>query len=197
VLVNPSGQNGIEVACAREERLMLALGEDPEYANARVERLRKILLIAQAPERAFELHEALAEDVRAYSNALRGMGTPLTKDQVTMWAASRTEMMNRTIFRSGLTTDPAEAYTRVACPVLVLSGGLDMVIPQDVQLPHVRAALSASASTRVEVKELARMNHWMQPATTGFDDEMDLIETTVSEDALAEILAFLASVKAP
>jgi hypothetical protein len=48
----------------------------------------------------------------------------------------------------------------------------------------------------VVVKVLAGTNHAMQPCATGFDDENDLIETTISEEALKEIEEFVGSVTA-
>lgn len=194
VMLGPAGHKGIDVACIREERQLQAIGEEAGYISARVARLRKALELAAAGGKASELDGALREDARAYVKSVRGMGLELTKDQVAMLASSRADAMTRVRFRSWLETDPAESLKRIKCPVLVLAGELDLTMPAADEIPLVRAALAESESKKVVVKVLAGTNHAMQPCATGFEDENDLIETTISEDALKEIKGFLRSV---
>ena len=192
VMLAPGGQRGVGQACTREEWRLRSVGEDPTYISGHVDRLRQILELAATGDEHAQLDNALQEDVRTYVSSRRGMGLDLNRDQVSMWAASRREFFERARFRSWLAADPTEAYRKVACPVLVLGGELDLESPVEVELPLVRAALKGNP--RVTVKVLPRTNHAMQPCVTGFADEADLIETTFSEPAIAEILEFLRKV---
>jgi pimeloyl-ACP methyl ester carboxylesterase len=194
-MLAPPGRKGIDLACLREERQLQGVGEDATYVANRVGRLRRMLELAMAGERE-ALEGAVREDVRAYVTERRGMGTPMTPDQVSMWASSRVEMLTGRRFLSRLANDPADWYRRLSCPVLVLSGELDLMTPTPDEFPLVKGALEASRSGRVVAEVLPRTNHWMQPCATGYQDEVDLIETTFSERALGAIVAFLAEATA-
>jgi pimeloyl-ACP methyl ester carboxylesterase len=194
VLLGPSGHRGVEAACLRERRQSEALGIGATLAQARVERLRKVLEATATGQDGDlpALQTALREDMRASAKEMRGMATPITPDQLEMYVSSRLDVLQRPRFRSWLALDPAGVYSKVACPTLVIGGGLDLVCPEADEIPAVLAALRAGpASARVESKVLAGVNHWMQPATTGFPDETDLIETTIDERVLADVLRFL------
>jgi uncharacterized protein len=194
VMLGAAGQKGIDVACVREERQLQAIGEDATYISERVGRLRKALELAISESKEQDLDAVLREDARAYVSEVRGMGLQMTKDQIAMWASTRAEVMLRPRFKSWLATDPTEAMKRLMCPVLALSGELDLVMPAADEMPLVKAALEVSGSKRVVTKVLARTNHALQPCATGFEDEVDLIETTISEEAVREIVGFLGAV---
>lgn len=196
VVLAPSGRRGIDAACVREKRQAEAIGLGEALTNARVERLRKVLeaTAAGVNGNAEALQAALRDDMKGGIKEMRGMATPMTPDQVEMYVNSRVDVLRRVRMRSWLVAEPAAWYAKVACPTLVLAGALDVVAPAEDEVPVVVAALrSGPGAAKVESRVMPGVNHWMQPGTTGFPDEVDQIETTISEEVLAEVIRFLGS----
>jgi len=88
-------------------------------------------------------------------------------------------------FRFFLTYDPVPALKQVRCPVLALSGSLDLQVPPSQNAPVLKAALAANPDATVEI--LPGLNHLFQPAKTGGVGEYATIPTTISPDVLARI----------
>ncbi|HZK99508.1 MAG TPA: alpha/beta fold hydrolase [Caulobacteraceae bacterium] len=88
-------------------------------------------------------------------------------------------------FRFFLTYDPVPALKRLRCPVLALSGSLDLQVPPAQNVPVLKAALAANSDATVEV--IGGLNHLFQPARTGGVGEYAAIPTTISPDVLATI----------
>lgn len=90
-------------------------------------------------------------------------------------------------FRFFLTYDPTTALRKVTCPVLALNGELDLQVPPMENLTAIATALKAGGNQQVVVKELPRLNHLLQTATTGSPTEYSKIEETMSPLALQTI----------
>jgi pimeloyl-ACP methyl ester carboxylesterase len=90
-------------------------------------------------------------------------------------------------FRFFLTYDPTTALRKVTCPVLALNGELDLQVPPTENLTAIATALKAGGNQQVVVKELPRLNHLLQTATTGSPTEYSKIEETMSPLALQTI----------
>jgi hypothetical protein len=88
-------------------------------------------------------------------------------------------------FRFFFDYDPATALRQVRCPVLALSGSLDLQVPPDQNLPPIRAALAHDADATIV--ELPGLNHLFQPAKTGSPAEYGQIEETIAPVALDTI----------
>jgi len=88
--------------------------------------------------------------------------------------------------RHFLEYDPAPALTRLAVPVLVLNGSLDVQVPakEDLAAAHVALAKNPKAT----ILELQGMNHLLQDAKTGSPNEYIDIEETMSPVALQAIV---------
>jgi alpha-beta hydrolase superfamily lysophospholipase len=95
-------------------------------------------------------------------------------------------------FRSLLAFDPAQAMEKVAQPVLILQGDLDVQVP-----PHHADKLAELARARkknaiVEVVHIPGINHLLVPATTGEVQEYQaLTEKKVSEQVSVTIADWL------
>lgn len=101
----------------------------------------------------------------------------LPKDATSVWQ------------RYFLAYDPAPTLARVAGPVLVLNGSLDVQVPATENLAAAREALKHN--THATVVQLDGMNHLLQVAHTGAPNEYNDIEETMSPVALRVIVDWL------
>jgi len=88
-----------------------------------------------------------------------------------------------------LAYDPAPTLARLAVPVLVLNGSLDVQVPAKENLAAAHEALRNNSSATVI--ELPGMNHLLQDARTGAPSEYNDIEETMSPAALKLITDWL------
>ena len=89
--------------------------------------------------------------------------------------------------------DPADDIAATRCPVLALNGSLDcQVLPQS-NLTAIRH-LSAQNS-KLSTKEYPGLNHLFQHATTGDPAEYGMIEETIAEEVLRDIVDWISSLK--
>jgi len=101
----------------------------------------------------------------------------LPKDDTTPWE------------RYFLAYDPAPTLARLAVPVLVLNGSLDVQVPAKENLAAAREALRNNSDATVI--ELPGMNHLLQDAETGVPNEYNDIEETMSPAAIKIITDWL------
>ena len=87
--------------------------------------------------------------------------------------------------------DPANAISKVTCPVLAINGEKDLQVPPKLNLPAIRKALEASGNKNFEVDELPGLNHLFQTAKTGSPSEYAEIEETMSPVALEKIAGWI------
>ncbi len=87
--------------------------------------------------------------------------------------------------------DPANALSKVTCPVLAINGEKDLQVPPKLNLPAIRKALEASGNKNFEVDELPGLNHLFQTAKTGSPNEYGQIEETMSLLALEKIATWI------
>jgi fermentation-respiration switch protein FrsA (DUF1100 family) len=95
---------------------------------------------------------------------------------------AQAEAINSDWFRFFFDYDPAKTVSQVRCPVLALSGSLDLQVPPDQNLPPIRAALTHDPDATII--ELPGLNHLFQPAKTGAPAEYGQIEETIAPVAL-------------
>lgn len=84
---------------------------------------------------------------------------------------------------------PSKDIHQTLCPALALYSGLDTQVPPDINAPCIKAL-----NKQVHVVTLDGHNHLMQRCVTGSVKEYGLIEETISEVALGEILKFINTV---
>jgi len=87
--------------------------------------------------------------------------------------------------------DPRPVLEKVSCPVLALIGSLDLQVPPAANLPELEAALKKAGNGAATVKELPKLNHLFQEATTGQVAEYATIEQTLADTALNEVTTWL------
>ncbi len=94
--------------------------------------------------------------------------------QLRMMISQALEQVTSEWFRSFLVNDPALSISRVTCPVLVLSGGKDIQVPGDLNLPHMESALVDNPDHETVV--FADANHLFQHSITGAVEEYATLE---------------------
>ena len=116
----------------------------------------------------------------------RNSGNPFTKN------ISAEQLRNMIKTNTWLTYfmdyDPTENITNTKCPVLALNGSKDCQVPADMNIPVLRRLLPKNKKT--VIKEYEGLNHLFQHCTTGRPDEYYLIEETIAEEVLADIIAW-------
>jgi hypothetical protein len=191
VLLAPAGLAPIELFKARERRQLEALGEDPAYIAARLERLESVYSLIRDGAADASIRDAIRADIRAFNDANRAM-SPLPDWQIIELSEQQFGQLNTLRNRCWLSQNPGAALEGVRCDTAVFFGALDMVIPPADNLPPAEAALkkaAAASSIHTSAAVLAGLNHFFQPATTGFEDEYDQIQTTVSPTLIDAIVA--------
>lgn len=93
--------------------------------------------------------------------------------------------------RAGLRADPPAAWRAVRAPVLALGGSLDHQVPSAENLGGIVAALHAGGNQRVESEILPSLNHMLQTAATGREDEYDSLDETLSPLLMQRIADFV------
>ncbi|HYE03409.1 MAG TPA: alpha/beta hydrolase [Phycisphaerales bacterium] len=178
VLLGPRGLPGAEAMVARDRARLSAEGESSRYIEARLEKRRAALDLALAGAPEDRLAAAARAEIEFEAEQRRGEGTAPEPWQMDFLVRERLEGLVSTKARDFLRSDPAPAYRAAAdVPALVIAGELDAESPPADHLPVLREAF---AGPRHRVESLAGLNHRMQPATTGFEDEMERLSVTVA-----------------
>jgi alpha/beta superfamily hydrolase len=87
-------------------------------------------------------------------------------------------------FRYFITTDAANFWKKVNCPVLALNGEKDLQVSARENLPAIEKAVRSSGNKAVKTISLPGLNHLFQHCTTGLPSEYGQIEETFSPEAL-------------
>jgi len=94
-------------------------------------------------------------------------------------------------FRKFLTYDPIPALQRVACPILVLYGELDLQTPPEQNAKVIEQALKESGNKDFTVKVLPSLNHLFQTAATGSPKVYGIITETFAPVALETMSSWI------
>ncbi len=125
---------------------------------------------------------ALRKVLKESIETTRKYGPPearaMTDAQVDAAVTSKFALLKAPWIRSFIKLDPAPAWKKVKCPVLVLIGEKDTQVPPDVNLPAIKKVLEAGGNKDIRLEKLAGLNHMYQHAKTGFVEEYAQIEET-------------------
>jgi alpha/beta superfamily hydrolase len=89
------------------------------------------------------------------------------------------------------TYDPIPLLRRTTIPVLALTGGLDLQVLADLNLPPIRAALAEAGNAAATVEERPGLNHLFQHATTGSPIEYGTITETMAPEVLRQVTTWI------
>ena len=104
------------------------------------------------------------------------------------------QMAETPMLRGILMADTTKDWRSVRCPVLVLNGSLDQQVPVP-SLHGILAALRAGGNRKVTSAILPSINHALQTARTGAEDEYDAIDETVAPVVLRKISRFVLALR--
>jgi len=96
--------------------------------------------------------------------------------------------------------DPSADVSHTTCPVMAVGGSRDMQVNTQANLQAVSRKLPhPTGKTQWPryhfVKEYQGLNHLLQPSTTGLPTEYGQIETTLSEEVLADLCQWLSELR--
>lgn len=179
VLMGGLGAKGIDVMT--EQRTLIALAMGAPAAQEPLIRMasRAVFTAAvNAPDDA-----AAQKDVAAMLVTSSGGG--MTQDI----ADEAAKEIASAYMRNLLSYDPAPVLSKIAIPVLAITGGKDLQVPAKQNLPLIKSLLAGNADvTTIEVPSL---NHLFQTARTGSPSEYAEIEETFAPAALADISGWI------
>lgn len=173
VILNGPGVRGAELMVEQYALAAQDAGVAPEQL-ARLRAFHTALLSAIAAEPEVDAARTRAaqvvDDAERQGTLPAGMSKTILAPLTSPW------------FHAFLRHQPVPVLQSLKQPVLVLSGELDHQVPAALDLPPIRAALAHNP--RAIIRQLPRLNHLLQTATTGAVSEYIQIEETMSPLAL-------------
>ena len=181
--------------------VVLVAGPGVKGTELHARQVQALLEAQKAPQAVVDA--AKAGNAAMYAVVEKG-GTPEEIEKVLEDAGlsgpaleAQAKMVSSPWFREFMTMDPKPALEKTKCPVLVLSGDLDLQVVAEQNVPAIEAALKAGGNTHVATHTFEGLNHLLQPAKTGTPDEYGQIETTIDEAALTELEAWVVAQTKP
>ena len=90
-----------------------------------------------------------------------------------------------------LTTNPADYWKKVKCPVLALNGDKDLQVAADENLNAIDKAVRSGGNPDVKTIKFPELNHLFQHCKTGLVSEYGEIEETFSPEVLRIMTAWI------
>jgi len=188
------------VAAERDDVAFLVLLAGPGLRGDEV-LLRQAALLARAggaPEAGIAANRAMQEKLFAIlheesdpAEARARLREVLVSTLGEKGAQAELQQVASPWFRFFVNHDPAPVLREVRCPVLALNGAKDLQVPAEEDLAAIGAALEEGGNPDHTEKAYPGLNHLFQPCTTGAVKEYAEIETTMSEDVLRDLTAWV------
>jgi len=113
----------------------------------------------------------------------KGLAAGERREQMSGFAQALVQT-NNPWWKYFLSTDPAQFWSKVRCPVLALNGDKDIQVNHTQNLPAIKAAVKKGGNRKVKTVSLPGLNHLFQHTETGAISEYATIEETFSPEAL-------------
>ncbi|RLB52302.1 MAG: alpha/beta hydrolase [Deltaproteobacteria bacterium] len=183
-----SGQQLVPIQVGLMARRQLKLPE--EVVGKMVAAQQKIMKLVAAGAGEAALRPVVKEGIELGLEQAPPEQPKMSKKQLEAAVADGAAKLCSPWFRSFTKLNPAVAWGKVRCPVLILMGETDSQVPPDANLPPLRKALAGHSDARFERRE--GLNHLFQHAETGFVDEYATIEETFDPATLELMSTWLA-----
>ncbi|MFZ6770008.1 alpha/beta hydrolase family protein [Undibacterium sp. Di26W] len=171
----------IDAVLLEQSRLTgLANGE----SQTEVEKAQKVSREAYAIMNSGADDKTISERLKAHFDQAEKNG-----DLAKGAGAGQLSRLERPWNRTFIKYDPAPTLAKVKQATLVLNGELDLQVPAKMNLDGIRASMKANKN--VVIKELPKLNHLFQTATSGSSAEYGKIEETLSPIALDAISGWI------
>ena len=102
------------------------------------------------------------------------------------------KMIDQPWLISYLKYNPTDDIAKIKCPVMILNGEKDTQINCTANLQAAEKLFPKATRAKSIFKSYPGLNHLFQPAETGLPYEYAKIETTISEEVLSDIAAWIA-----
>lgn len=181
VMLAGTGLRGRDILTLQTGALFRAAGVQGEPLENVLKHHRRLMDLIEGQAERDEL-SAAARDLIRSQQAVQGGAADESLIESTAEQALRS--LDTPWLRHFLLLDPREALRRVKVPVLALFGELDLQVPPRENMPEIEKALMEAGNRDVTIRELPRLNHLFQTATTGLVAEYALIEETFAPAAL-------------
>jgi len=178
-----TGVTGEEVVLKQSEELGLAMGSTTEEVENAARLNKKLYAVLKTTsdnlEAEAKMVSILTEELKKMEIADEIINERINNLKLTFGAATYTW------FRYFLVTDPAQFWSKVKCPVLILNGDKDLQVNSTINPPAISKALISGGNNSGEVKIFPSMNHLFQVCETGLLGEYSIIEQTISPEVLS------------
>ncbi|MGZ2369259.1 alpha/beta hydrolase family protein [Ancylomarina sp. YFZ004] len=94
-------------------------------------------------------------------------------------------------FRYFIRYQPSEFLPKVKAPFLVLNGEKDTQVLADLNTSGFKRIFNTCGKTNYKIKTYPDLNHFFQHCETGYIDEVESIEETISEEVLNDISTWI------
>lgn len=94
-------------------------------------------------------------------------------------------------FRYFIAYKPDEFLPKVKAPFLVLNGEKDTQVLSELNTSGFKRIFNACGKTNYKIKSYPELNHFFQHCDTGYIDEVELIEETLSEEVLNDMSVWI------
>ncbi|MDZ4753389.1 MAG: alpha/beta fold hydrolase [Phycisphaerae bacterium] len=187
VLIAGPGVSGAEVLALQMRRLMEAEGATPEEVDSVAVPQTAAIAAIVAKKPTAEIEAAVRTMVEAQIAFAAAHGAPQPPEALEAATKMGVEQLGSLWMREFLDHDPRGWISSLVIPVLAVNGTLDLQVDVDQNLPAIEAAAKAG-NVPLTTMRFEKLNHLLQPATTGAVQEYSAIETTIDPAALAYIV---------
>lgn len=101
------------------------------------------------------------------------------------------KMLDNPWMRYFVSYNPSEDVSKMKCPAFMLYGEKDTQVSASINVPAAKSMLPQKWQAKSEVREYKGLNHLFQPAQSGLPTEYGKIETTISDQVLEDVAAWI------
>ncbi|MBL8759650.1 MAG: alpha/beta fold hydrolase, partial [Phycisphaerae bacterium] len=192
VLLAGTGVSGREVLASQLRAMAQAAGAPADALDAQEAAQRRAIdaIAGNAPPEAVELA------VRALARVQLGIAPDAdvpanVQPALDAAVAQGVKQLSSPWMKTFIRLDPADALSKVRCPVLALFGDKDTQVVPAINAEPMRQALAKAGNTRATVEILPNLNHLFQTCTTGAFAEYNQIEETFAPKALERLTTWV------
>jgi len=186
ILLAAPGVRGDELLVEQTARMWKAVGADPAALPALREQFAAIIRDIAVGADSDAIREALVALTPAIAEA--GLSDAGADEELGLDVG--VEMLGSPWMRYFFRHDPAPGLAAFNGPILALNGTKDLQVWHEQNLDAIERIV-AEAGGDVTIKRYEGLNHLFQPAGTGLPTEYATIETTIDEQVLEDIAAWI------
>jgi len=176
------GVTGYDAIIQQNIDFFRVTGMPEEALEKQLHMLRNIFRFVMAGE---DQRTVAKQAMEWYNKELDAKGvTPEERREQMSQFAQALAQTNNAWWKYFLSSDPAQFWSKVRCPVLALNGDKDIQVNHAQNLPAIKSAVKKGKNRKVKTVSLPGLNHLFQHAETGAVTEYATIEQTFSPAVL-------------